>query len=389
MFFFFFFLYCSVFFFNDPATTEIYTLSLHDALPIWMNENAVTTTLARFATPAVVTFFLAPVVGEVLSTATPLPGFLLAWLPLALLYGCGALLCRELALRWGTGWVGLLLLGAAYGIIEEGLIVRSFFDPAWRDLGELGIYGRSLGVNWLWTLLLIIFHMAVSIGVTIGIVEMLFPGRKHDRWLGRRGMVASSLILLGICGLGFFMYSPPPLYLVFTALVVLGLGIAAKMVTYDPRGEPGAEVPRPRRFFILGLLAIFGRFFATGMGAVTGVHATFTALVMTAITAGSAVLALRWSGGTKAWDDRHRLALIAGIIAFLSFVNVVTLGVVGVFTAATAAGALLWMRNHLNRRHGVAASSAAITVRGKGSASSSHTQQPKNHHELRGHNTDA
>src|SRR5262245_62966095 len=28
---FFFFL----FFFNDPATTEIYTLSLHDALPIW------------------------------------------------------------------------------------------------------------------------------------------------------------------------------------------------------------------------------------------------------------------------------------------------------------------------------------------------------------------
>src|SRR6476619_8378045 len=23
------------FFFNDPATTEIYTLSLHDALPVW------------------------------------------------------------------------------------------------------------------------------------------------------------------------------------------------------------------------------------------------------------------------------------------------------------------------------------------------------------------
>src|SRR5437899_10448693 len=32
------FLACSalpVFFFNDTATTEIYTLSLHDALPIW------------------------------------------------------------------------------------------------------------------------------------------------------------------------------------------------------------------------------------------------------------------------------------------------------------------------------------------------------------------
>src|SRR2546430_11455799 len=27
--------YISFFFFNDTATTEIYTLSLHDALPIW------------------------------------------------------------------------------------------------------------------------------------------------------------------------------------------------------------------------------------------------------------------------------------------------------------------------------------------------------------------
>src|SRR3712207_8874166 len=26
---------CIIFFFNDTATTEIYTLSLHDALPIW------------------------------------------------------------------------------------------------------------------------------------------------------------------------------------------------------------------------------------------------------------------------------------------------------------------------------------------------------------------
>jgi len=36
LFWFFFFLYCYsfFFFFNDTATTEIYTLSLHDALPI-------------------------------------------------------------------------------------------------------------------------------------------------------------------------------------------------------------------------------------------------------------------------------------------------------------------------------------------------------------------
>src|SRR3712207_7234599 len=35
------------FFFNDTATTEIYTLSLHDALPIWSHRPAARVPLAR------------------------------------------------------------------------------------------------------------------------------------------------------------------------------------------------------------------------------------------------------------------------------------------------------------------------------------------------------
>src|SRR5476651_1378378 len=35
------------FFFNDTATTEIYTLSLHDALPIWRITESPTGTTAR------------------------------------------------------------------------------------------------------------------------------------------------------------------------------------------------------------------------------------------------------------------------------------------------------------------------------------------------------
>src|ERR1039457_7318699 len=34
-----------IFFFNDTATTEIYTLSLHDALPIWPNPSATSGTV--------------------------------------------------------------------------------------------------------------------------------------------------------------------------------------------------------------------------------------------------------------------------------------------------------------------------------------------------------
>src|SRR5690349_22090211 len=41
------------FFFNDPATTEIYTLSLHDALPICGTVAVTTCALARCAMPPI------------------------------------------------------------------------------------------------------------------------------------------------------------------------------------------------------------------------------------------------------------------------------------------------------------------------------------------------
>src|SRR5258708_36417897 len=37
-------IYSCFFFFNDTATTEIYTLSLHDALPIWLSFTYITAT---------------------------------------------------------------------------------------------------------------------------------------------------------------------------------------------------------------------------------------------------------------------------------------------------------------------------------------------------------
>src|SRR3712207_7128294 len=45
---------CFYFFFNDTATTEIYTLSLHDALPIWQNNSIspIISTAASFASLA-------------------------------------------------------------------------------------------------------------------------------------------------------------------------------------------------------------------------------------------------------------------------------------------------------------------------------------------------
>lgn len=83
------------------------------------------------------TLYFVPWVAEVLFGATPLSrmGALLVVAPL---YGGGAILIRELARRRGTGWGSIFLLGAAYGVIEEGLAIQSIFNPNLFNAGLLG-----------------------------------------------------------------------------------------------------------------------------------------------------------------------------------------------------------------------------------------------------------
>ena len=115
--------------------------------------------------PALVLFLLVPAIAELLLGSAPPAEFFnpISFLLLASLYGSGAIIVRELKIRWNKGYVSLFVLGAAYGIIEEGLMVKSFFDPKWMDLGILGIYGRWQGVNWVWVEWLTIYHAIFSI----------------------------------------------------------------------------------------------------------------------------------------------------------------------------------------------------------------------------------
>jgi hypothetical protein len=41
-------------------------------------------------------------------------------------YGSGALIIRELKVRWNKGYISMFVLGEAYRIIEEGLMAKSF-----------------------------------------------------------------------------------------------------------------------------------------------------------------------------------------------------------------------------------------------------------------------
>src|SRR5437870_8031956 len=129
--------------------------------------------------PLLALILLSPVIGEMLSGSTPPLEWLhpIAVLFLIWLYGAGVLVMRETAVCWKMGWPSILLLGAAYGIIEEGLAVKSFFDPGWMDLGTLGWYGRWFDVNWVWAVWLTIYHAVVSSASAISLVEWICSRR--------------------------------------------------------------------------------------------------------------------------------------------------------------------------------------------------------------------
>src|SRR5580704_16660015 len=126
--------------------------------------------------PAAVTlFFLAPIVAEFLLgdfPATSLPLLII----IAPMYGGGALLIRELTRRAGRGWPTILLLGAAYAIVEEAFTTQSLFNPHYLGMHLLThAWIPSLGISAWWTLFMLNVHPFWSIGVSVALAEGLFP----------------------------------------------------------------------------------------------------------------------------------------------------------------------------------------------------------------------
>lgn len=271
--------------------------------------------------PALILFFLAPAVGELLSGSSPPLEFFnpLSLALETLLYGGGAILVREAATRWGKGWGTILLLGAAYGIVEEGLMVKSFFDPGWGDLGPLSGYGRWGGVNWLWSLHLVLFHAAFSITIPILLTEVIFRDRRSESWVSSRKLVVTGVLFVGVCALGFFAMTPyrPPMsiYLAAAALTIalclLGWRLPRR------RGAPATRVPsRPLWFGVIGFVWTLGLFVLVWQLPAAGVGAGVTIALVISLTLISAWAIWHLSHGARAWSDAHSLALATGSLAF-------------------------------------------------------------------------
>jgi hypothetical protein len=78
--------------------------------------------------PVLLLLLVAPLVAEFLlgDVTLALLGALVVFIPL---YGGGALLIREVVRRRGGGWPAIVVLAAAFGVVEEGLATQSLFNP--------------------------------------------------------------------------------------------------------------------------------------------------------------------------------------------------------------------------------------------------------------------
>ena len=124
----------------------------------------------------------------------------------ALLYGCPTLLIRELARRTGRGWPMMLLLSAAAGLLQAGVIDQSLFSDSYGDVkgweeSLRATYVAPLGLGAHMLQGFVVGHVVYSFCAPIALVEAMRPGLAHRAWLGWRGVAVSAALWLLVAAL--------------------------------------------------------------------------------------------------------------------------------------------------------------------------------------------
>lgn len=295
-------------------------------------------------------FFLAPLIAEYLLGSLPLS--MIVILPLmAMMYGSAAILIREFVRGSGRGWSSLALLAMAYGLIEEGFVTQSLFNPNYLHLRLLDFgFVPALGTGIPWLIFVISIHVIWSVSVPIGLTETLFKSQRETPWLGWAGrtifallfLVGSALVAAFSHKQGRFMATPAQFAI--TGAAVLSLILAAFLL---PKQAParGGKAPHPVALFFLSFvcgsaLQLVQHASQGGLrwpwqmcvAAVLGIEVLFVAC-----------LALFAAG--RVWSDAQRFALMAGglwVYIWAGFGTDASLhGVAGLPVHAVIAGAFV------------------------------------------------
>lgn len=268
--------------------------------------------------PVVGVLLLSPVCAEYLSaydvSAAGLLTLLAGLLVLAPLYGAPALLAREVAVRRGLGWPGLLLLVTALGVLQAVVVDQSVVNPDYRGFDGWAAlwrptYVEGLDLSAYAAVAFVLGHTVGSFGAPLAVVGVV--SRDGGRpWLGRWTIVTLGAAYLLAAGLvladhvaseGWQLSSPQ---LVGALAVVALLVVLALRVTDRRPDAPAAGPPPPLVLVLLGAV----------VESALGWSVTWPALVATAV--GLGVLAgglVRW-GRSPGWTGGHVAGLALGVL---------------------------------------------------------------------------
>lgn len=273
--------------------------------------------------------FFAPFVGELLSAhQTPLQ-FLnpLFFVMTALPYGFGALIVRELTIRWRAGAVGFMLLALAFGLYEEGIVVRSFFNANWSELGALQGHDFAFGISWTFAFVLLHFHVVFSMWVSVNLAEILYASKRNESWLSDKMLALCILGLALWLPIGWVMtdYMPPILHYIAVGLVFLGLVFAAYKLPKVRRAAVNIPTKTPAIWFlILGVTNVAITYFMVFIGPEMGfLPPTWIAMLILLFANAMTIWLVKvWTGNFTNWNDRNRLALATGFLSIFFLVSV-------------------------------------------------------------------
>ena len=183
--------------------------------------------------PAITLIVFAPGIAEVLSGATRL-SFIFVLIPEMMVWGCGALLIREVVRRWQGGWTSMLLLGLGLSVAEEFVIQQTSLAPLpWVNVAA---YGRAWGVNWIFFLFMLVYESVWVVLVPVQLTELIFASRRKELWLKRAGLIVCSVIFIVGSFMAWFMWTQvartkvfhaapyqPPELAIFSGVVIIAI----------------------------------------------------------------------------------------------------------------------------------------------------------------------
>jgi hypothetical protein len=306
----------------------------------------------RFKRPAWLLAVLAPFIPESYAGAMPPQIFFfpLVTVYLVMFYGTAAILIREITLAWKKGWPTVLAMGAAYGICEEGLGTKVFFDPGRTEMGPQLSSGTWFGVHVPYTVHLMVIHAVFSIAIPIFLTTLLFPEQAATPWVRRRTLpVLGALFVAAVLFGGFVIYPYQPSAVIYAGAIggIVGLIALARVLPRSITSKP-ALMTTPKRLVARAFGIMFVFFFVSymfpGLNVPPGVTLTCEILI---------VIGWAWTAMRIKGTDYTYFAFIAGLLSFFVFTSFVLL-VAGSFlqpVVSLAGGwALIWMGRRLRAR---------------------------------------